>query len=409
MSEENKNNDQGHKSDQPGKKKKKSGTGGEDFPLQEYRLVPVEEWDEREDGENEIDLIELAKYIWDNRSTIYKFTAVGVVLGLAVALLSPKEYKSGATLMPEVQSTESGASRLLQQYGGLLGMSGSADLGGGGMIPPQLYPQMVQSLPFQLELLNTEMEFPRFETTATVYTFFDEVYTPSVLSYAKEYTIGLPGKLIGLLKEEEAPRPLPMGFETDSVISVTKEQMQLIDNMRERVSVSLNEETGVINLSVTMPDPDAAAQLAQKSIGLMREYVVNYRTRKAEEDLVYAREQMEGAKAEFEATQNKLAEFRDSNVNLSSARAQTQLQRLQSEYDLAFNVYNSLAQQVEQAKLKVQEQTPVVSVLQPVQVPVDDETSGALILIVLMMLSGIASIGWIFTKQLLRLNPFESE
>lgn len=392
MSEENKNNDQGHNSDQPGKKKKKPGTGGEDFPLQEYRLVPVEEWDEREDGENEIDLIELAKYIWDNRSTIYKFVAVGLVLGLAVALLSPKEYKSGATLMPEVQSTESGASRLLQQYGGLLGMGGSADLGGGGMIPPQLYPQMVQSLPFQLELLNTEVEFSRFETTTSVYAFFDDIYTASVLTLAQEYTFGLPGKLIGLFKEEEDSRPLPKGFETDSVISVTKDQMEIIDNMRERVSVSLNEETGVINLSVTMPDPEAAAQLAQKSIGLMREYVVSYRTRKAEEDLVYAREQLEGAKEEFETVQNTLAEFRDSNVNLSSARAQTQLQRLQSEYDLAFNVYNSLAQQVEQAKLKVQEQTPVVSVLQPVQVPVNDETSGMMILIICISLFVFVSL-----------------
>lgn len=383
MSEE-KNQNQGD-ADKPGKKKKKSGQ--EEFPLQEYRLVPVEEWEEDGNGENEIDLIELAKHIWDNRSTIYKFTAVGVVLGLAVALLSPKEYKSGATLMPEVQSTESGASRLLQQYGGLLGMGGSADLGSSGMIPPQLYPQIVQSLPFQLELLNTEVEFPDFQTKATVYNFFDEVYTPSVFSYAMEYTVGLPGKVIGLFKEEVPKTALPQGFETDSVISVTKDQMAIIDNMRERVSVSLNEETGVINLSVTMPDPKASAEVAQTSIGLMKEYLINYRTRKAEQDLMFAREQLEMAKKEFEEAQNRWAEFRDSNINLSTARAETQLQRLQSEYDLAFNVYNTLAQQVEQAKLKVQEQTPVVSVLQPVQVPVDDETSGLQVMIVYIGLS----------------------
>lgn len=398
MSEE-KNHNQGD-TDKPGKKKKRSGE--EEFPLQEYRLVPVEEWDEDESRENEIDLVELAKYIWDNRSTIYKFVAAGIVLGLAVALLSPKEYKSGATLMPEVQSTESGASRLLQQYGGLLGMSGSADLGAGGMIPPQLYPQIVQSLPFQLELLNKEVEFAEFGTTTTVYNFFDEVYTPSVFSYAIEYTIGLPGKIIGLFKEESPETALPRGFETDSVISVTKEQMLIIDNMRERVSVSLNEETGVINLSVTMPDPNASAEVAQTSIGLMKEYLINYRTRKAEQDLQFAREQMETAKADFEAAQNRLAEFRDSNINLKSALAQTQEQRLQSEYDLAFNVYNTLAQQVEQAKLKVQEQTPVVSVLQPVQVPVDDETSGAMILILFTSLFAFASIALLVFYFLIR-------
>jgi len=392
----------------PGRKKKNAAQ--DDFPLQEYRLVPVEEWDEGRESETEIDLVELAKHIWENRSTIYKFVTVGVMLGLAVALLSPKEYRSGATLMPEVQSSQGGASRLLQQYGGLLGLGGaSADLGSESSIPPMLYPQVVQSLPFQLELLNTDVEFAEFGTTTTVYNFFDEVYTPSVFSYVTEYTLGLPGKVVGLFKEEEAHRPLPRGLEPDEVVSVTKEQMEIIEKMRERVTVSLNEESGVINLSVEMPDPNAAAQIAKTSIGLIREYVTNYRTRKAEQDLQFAREQLQTAKTVFEDAQNRLAEFRDGNVNLATARAQTELQRLQSEYDLSFNVYNTLAQQVEQAKLKVQEQTPVVSVLQPVQVPVDDETSGLMVLIVFVMLSGFAGLGWIFIRHFMTQNSLNRE
>jgi uncharacterized protein involved in exopolysaccharide biosynthesis len=260
-----------------------------------------------------------------------------------------------------------------------------------------LYPQIVESLPFQLSLLNTEIDFPDFETRATVYHFFDEVRNPTVFSYVKGYTIGLPGKVIGLFREEAAVSPLPTGFETDTIYSVTKDQMEVINNMRERVSVSLNEESGVIDLYVTMPDPQAAAQLAQKSIEQIKEYVTLYKTRKAEEDLVFARQQMESARNEFESVQDRLAEFRDSNVNLSTARSQTQEQRLQSEYDLAFNVYNSVAQQVEQAKLKVQEQTPVVSVLQPVQVPVDDETSGLQIILIFTFLSiGISVITIVF-------------
>jgi len=377
--------------DRPEKKKKKKGDG-EEFPLQEYRLVPVEEWEGDESNENEIDLVELAKHIWDNRSTIYKFVAVGVVLGLAVALLSPKEYQSGATLMPEMPSSQSGASSLLQQYGGLLGMGGSADLGQEGMIPPMLYPQIVQSLPFQLELLNQEVQFNEFDTTTTVYNFFKEVNTPSILSYVTGYTIGLPGKIIGLLKEETPETALPRGFEADSIISVTKGQMAIIENMRGRVNVSLSEESGVINLTAQMPDPNAAAQVAKTSIELIKEYVTLYRTRKAQEDLQFSQEQLESAEERFREAQDRLAEFRDANINLSTARAQTQQQRLQSEYDLTFNVYNSMAQQVEQAKLKVQEQTPVVSILQPVQVPVDDTVSGLNILIIYSGLGFFISI-----------------
>jgi len=398
-----------HKTETPAEQNNKSGKkkkngGQDDFPLQEYRLVPVDEWQEEGERENEIDLVELAKHIWENRSTIYKFVAVGIVLGLAVALLSPKEYRSGATLMPEVESSQGGASRLLQQYGGLLGISGNLDAGSEGMIPPQLYPQIVQSLPFQLALLNTEVEFSEFDTTTTVYRFFDQVYTPSVFSYVTAYTVGLPGQIIGLFKEEEPEAALPRGFEVDSIISVTKDQMEIIDDMRERVSVSLNEESGVINLTVEMPDPNASAQVAKTSISLIKDYITQYRTRKAQEDLKFAEEQLQTAQERFEAAQNKLAEFRDGNVNLSSARAQTQQERLQSEYDLTFNVYNSLAQQVEQAKLKVQEQTPVVSVLQPVQVPVDDETSGLNIIIGFTLLGFLSTVTFLIIHYIYQFN-----
>jgi uncharacterized protein involved in exopolysaccharide biosynthesis len=368
--------------------------------------VPVEEWDERQTEETEIDLVELAQHIWDERLFIAKVTAVFIAIGLAVALLAPKEYQTGATLMPEMQSQQSGAAGLLEQYGGMLGMSGAdLNMGQESTIPPTLYPQIVQSLPFQLELLNKEVEFAEFDTTTTVYSFFDEVYTPSVFSYAKEYTLGLPGKIIGLLKgEEEIERPLPQGFAADSVVSVTKDQMSVIENLQERVTVSLNEETGVINLTVKMPDPNAAAQVGKTSIGLLKEYMTNYRTRKAQEDLKYARQQLQDVRQRFEEAQNQLAEFRDSNQNLATAKAQTREQRLQSEYDLAFNVYNSVAQRVEQAKMKVQEQTPVVSILQPVQVPIEESSPNKIAIILIFMATGF--LGTLLVKLFIQLLEF---
>jgi len=364
----------------------------------------VEEWEESASRrkETEIDLVELAKHIWSKRIFIAKVTGVFVVIGLLVALLSPKEYQTQATLMPEMQSSQSTAGNLLQKYGGLLGMSGS-NLSGGqeGMIPPTLYPQIVQSLPFQLELLNEQVNFTRFDTTTTVYNFFDKVYTPSIFSYALKYTVGLPGKIVGLFKPEEPPKSLPKGFKTDTVYSVTKDQMKIVQNMQKRVTVSINDETGVLTLRAEMPDPQAAAVMGQKAINLLKEYVTNYRTRKAEQDLQFAQEQMQNARQRFVEAQNRLADFRDSNVNLTTAKAQTQEQRLQSEYDLAFNVYNNLAQQVEQAKLKVQEQTPVVSTLQPVQVPVDDTMSGSLILLAYMFAGLIFSVVYIVFDSLI--------
>lgn len=407
MSEENKNNDQGHNSDQPGKKKKT-----DDFPIQEYRLVPAHE-DYSGYEEDEIDLIELAKTIWDNRVLIYKFVAVGVVLGLAVALLSTKEYRSSATLMPEYSTETAGgnASRLLQQYGGLLGISGGGTYNSASnAIRVQLYPQIVSSLSFQQKLAAHDFYFPDYDTTASLMEYYLEIQSPGVLGYLQKFTIGLPGTIIGAFSgdDEVSPNAFDQNADPD-IIELTKDEMKVIENLRQRVSASLDEESGVITVGVQMTNPKLAAEMADFTIQELTDYLVEYRTEKVLRDLQFVEEQLAEAEKRFEAAQIALADFRDSNQGALTNRARTQEQQLQSEYDLAFNLYNGLTQEYEQAKLRVQEETPVFKVLQPVQVPVDDETSGAMILIVFVMLSGIASIGWIFIRQFLESNPFEKQ
>ena len=73
---------------------------------QEYKIVPADygyQYDE-----DEIDLLELVKTIWDKRMFIVKVVGIGAILGVVVALISPKEYKSSATLMPEYSNESHG-------------------------------------------------------------------------------------------------------------------------------------------------------------------------------------------------------------------------------------------------------------------------------------------------------------
>lgn len=405
MSEENKSNQGDNGDPKPGKKKP-----NEDFPIQEYRLVPAEQSYEGYE-EDEIDLIELAKTIWENRNIIYRFVTAGIVLGVLVALLSPKEYVSDATLMPEY-NTESGggASGLLQQYGGLLGLSGGGSYNSASnAIRVDLYPQIVQSLSFQTNLMNQEFTYPEYDTTATLYEYFMDIHSSGILASVEKYTVRLPFTILGALSGEPEEEMLNEAEQDPEILSLTRDQMQVVKNLRERVGVSLNEETGIVTVNVRMPNARVAAQVAKYTIGELTEYLVEYRTEKVLRDLEFVEDQLSKAEERFEEAQLALAEFTDSNQGNLTARARTDQQRLQSEYDVAFNLYNSLTQQYEQARLKVQEETPVFKVLQPVQVPVEDETSGFMILIVFMMLSGIASIGWIFIRQFLENNPFKSE
>jgi uncharacterized protein involved in exopolysaccharide biosynthesis len=376
-----------------------------DFPIEEYRLVPVEEWDRCEQGEDEIDLVELGKYIWSQRVLIYKVTGVALVVGLLIALLSPVEYQSSATLMPEYSSSESGgsASDLLKRYGGLIGISGGSYSGSNNAISVMLYPNVVSSLPVQLKLLKEKVKFTRYDTTTTVQHFFDEVYTHSVFSLAVEYSIGLPHKV----KEWIFPKDTS-SISLDSeisreVITITEEQLKLVEMMRERVTVSLDEESGIVTVKSRMPDPYAAAAVGDKAFELLKRYLTEYRTEKLQTDLDYVEEQYEAAKQRFIKAQQELAEFRDQNINLATAKAQTELERLQSEYDLAFNIYNSLAQQREKVKLKLQEQTPLFKTLQPFTVPIQKSSpKRSLIAIASLFVGSMLAVGWSTVKFLIR-------
>ena len=396
MSKEDKNNDS---------KKKKSST--DEFPIQEYRLVPTDQAYGAGYEEDEIDLIELIKTVWENRKTIYKFVGVGFVLGILVALLSPKEYVSSATLMPEyaTEGSGGGASSLLKQYGGLLGISGGGSYNSNSnAIRVDLYPEIVKSISFQDKLAREPFYFSDYDTTASIYEYYLEIQTPGLLGYIKKYTIGLPGTIIGAITAVDET----LG-DDDQIIQLSKIEMKIIENLRGRITASLDDESGIISVSSKMGNPRLAANIAKYTIEELTIYLTEYRTEKVLRDLEFIDNQLAKAEVRFQEAQLTLAEFRDSNQGNLTARARTEEQRLNSEYDVAFNVYDGLSQQHEQAKLKVQEETPIFKVLQPVQVPVDDETSGAMILAVFVILSGISSIGFIFIRKFLATNPFKNQ
>jgi len=201
-------------------------------------------------------------------------------------------------MMPEMQgeAPQGRAGSLLQQYGGMLGISAS-DLGGSSSsIPPQLFPNIVQSLPYQVELMNTEVYFAKYDTIATVHDFFREIHSPSVSGYVKQFTLGLPGQIIGLFKEEQEDRPLPQKVDREAVLSLSKEQMETVKMLRNRLSISVDEETGILTLNSTFPDPQAAAEVGQKSIQLLKENIKEYRTQKARQNLQFVQEQVQEAK-----------------------------------------------------------------------------------------------------------------
>ena len=357
--------------------------------------------------EDEIDLTELIKKVWDGRKTVFIAVGIACVLGVFIALISPEEYESSTTLLPETSGNSNNrGANLLRQFGGFfdLGMTGgTASLG------TNMYPNITQSTPFCLYLMHQELHFSSLDTTVTIFQYFSEIKEKPLIEYIKRYTVGLPN-LILTLPERFMNKPKPVNIPPSDSADVVEEkspdkplmlssaELGVINELKTRIITEIQED-GTVTITTKMPDPLATAQLAEMAVDYLTQYVTEYRIEKVQKDLEFTANQYEEAKKRFIIAQEKLASFTDRNTNIVTARANIEFERLQTESSLAFSVYQSLAQQLEQAKIKVQEETPVFKELEPVQVPLrESEPNRKIIIMASVFLGIVAGVGIIILK-----------
>jgi uncharacterized protein involved in exopolysaccharide biosynthesis len=347
--------------------------------------------------DDEIDLVALMLHIWHGRWLILKVIGICVVIGLVVAFTSPAKYTSTVKLIPE--SNKSGG---LGALGGLASQFGFGDLSAqveDGGIPTDYYPEIIQSVPFLKMLMQYETNFPELGKMS-LQTYYTEHRETSILSYITKYTIGLPFVIIEAIKGEKAEVTQSADDES-KVVRLSKEERETLEWLQESITFEMGKQTGMITVTVEMPTANLSAEVANRVSELLSDYVISYKTDKVREDLEFVEERYAEASQRFEAAQEALARHRDGSHGQLTALAQTYEQRLQSEYDLAFNVYNTLARQLEQSKLKLQEETPVVKIIEPALVP--DEKSAPkkkMILIVAVFLGGFLGLGLLFGRMI---------
>lgn len=347
--------------------------------------------------EDEIDLIALAKDLWNGRKTILQWALAGLFIGLFIALASPKEFTVTSTMIP--QSAESGSSKLggLSSLAAMAGVNLSSGVGGESL-SPMVYPKIVQSAPFLIELMDTPFKMAESDQPISLYTYYTAYKKPGVLGAIKKYTIGLPGLILKAVRKP-ANEAAANGAD-NKVLHLSQEQHEVAKALRNKISLTINDKEGTITLSVSLHHPELTAQVARQAQQMLQSYITTYRIQKAQEQLMFIQARYDEKKAEFIALQDKLARFRDQNRNVASAVAQTEEQRLQSEYNMAFSVYSELAKQLEQAQIKVKEDTPVLTTIEPVQVPLEKSSPNRpLILIIWTFLGGIAGLAIIFGGQ----------
>jgi LPS O-antigen subunit length determinant protein (WzzB/FepE family) len=348
--------------------------------------------------EDAIDIIALLKDLWAARKTILKITVAFTFLGVFVAVFSKNEFTASTTFVPLAQGSSVGGGSL----GSLASLAG-INIGGGvnsEEISPELYPQIVSSIPFQLELLNTPLTIEGQTVPVSYRDYYENIYRPGLLSTIKKYTLGLPGVLISLVRSAPENLEASAGSKESKLIAISKEDYQLIGLLESQISLNVNAKEGFISISVTLPEAIASAQVALKAQQLLQAYALQFKTQKSIEQLTYIQERYAEKQDDFNTIKIALARFQDQNTGINTALGRTKLLQLQGEYDLAFTVYTELAKQVETQLLQVKKDTPLFTVLKPVTIP--NERSApkkALILVVYLFLGFVLSVGFVLGKK----------
>jgi uncharacterized protein involved in exopolysaccharide biosynthesis len=169
-----------------------------------------------------------------------------------------------------------------------------------------------------------------------------------------------------------------------------REYLKLVRELDQRLVVRFDRKTSVISITGEMPDPYAAADLVQTASQLLMERIIDYEARKAGEQLQFIEGQYQQSRARYDEAQRNLAVFEDRNRIQVSAVARIERERLQREKDVAYQVVQELTTQLEQARIKKHQDTPVFTILEHVVVPNQHSSPKRTVILLLAGIVGVA-------------------
>lgn len=165
----------------------------------------------------------------------------------------------------------------------------------------------------------------------------------------------------------------------------------------------MDKKTSMTSVTATFQDSKVAAVVADSVVKKLQEYIIDYRTSKSKEDCLYLEKLFKERQQEYYEAQRKYADYMDSHDNIILQSVRTEQERLQNDMSLAYQVYSQVAGQLQVARAKVQEEKPVVAVVEPAVVPLyPSGTSRKVYVLVFVFLSVCIVISWnLFGKDLL--------
>jgi uncharacterized protein involved in exopolysaccharide biosynthesis len=359
-----------------------------------------------ENNSDEIDITGIVKKIWKKRRFIIKLTGFFLLLGLFIALFSPVKYTSTCTVVPQT-GNRSGSSNL-SSVAAIMGVNLGTAMMTEGTLSPNIYPQIIKSVPFTREIMKTEVIVEKSNgQPITLYDYYaDKQYREfNLLEAIKKYTIGLPGVIIGAIRggnQTAIEETVPLNDSTN-VFNLSVTERRVYKAIQTAMEVNLNSKNGYVTIGYTFPEAKVAAEVTDKIYQTLEEYVSQFKSEKLNDNLEFIEKSYETAREDFLNAQDRLSSFQDANRGLTTASARSMEARLRNEYDIAYSIYRELATQREQAKIAVKENQTILTLVNPPVVPLVKSAPRRSIIIVGFLLLGVViSVGWVLISPVFK-------
>lgn len=302
-----------------------------------------------------IDLRQVFRKIWASRRLFYKTLPTAFVLACIYILGVPRTYTSEVKLAPEMENSGAGGalSSLASSFGFDLGDMQTTDA-----ITPLLYPDLMEDNGFVTSMFGINVKTLDGDVSTTYHDYLQKYTQPSVWSKPMIW-------VKQLLK--------PSGKGGDSKFDpyqLSRLENEVAEAIRGNVKISVDKKNGVITINVQAQDPLVCKTMADSIKERLQLFITEYRTNKSRTDYEYYKKLTEQAKHEYEKTRQMYGSMADANSRIALKSVELKMEDMENDMQLKFNTYTSMNTQLQAAKAKVQERTPVFTVIKGAAVPV---------------------------------------
>lgn len=317
--------------------------------------------------------------IKQHRKKYFLVALVSGIVGIIISFSIPKSYTTKIMLAPET-STNSLLGGNLSALSSLVGMNMSGN--SSDAIFPEIYPDVVSSVNFLVGLSKMHVETADGKVSTTLYDYIENGQKAPWWAFFRYFA----------KKKKTGDNINPF--------KLNKDQTGVIKSLDKSIMCSVNKNNGVITIKATAQDALISAVLADSVSSRLQTFITDYRTNKARNDLAYIQKMYAEAKKHYEQARQRYGAFADSNQDIVMASVKTRENDLENEMQLQYNIYSQMTTQLQMAKAKVIEKTPVYAVLQPASVPYRQSSPKRMLITLALILVGcMGYTAYVMLKQ----------